>query len=81
MSGGIFDHYNMMGGGCTELLASSGCKSKMLPHMLQCAGLQTTKICLIQNDNDATEIYRMIGQWGPAVEHKELYPIFCEKII
>ena len=26
-----------------------------------------------------TEVYGMIGQWGPAVEHRELYPIFWEK--
>ena len=22
-------------------------------------------------------VYGMIGQWGPAVYHRELYPIFC----
>ena len=27
-----------------------------------------------------TEVYGMIGQWGPAVEHRELYPIFCVMI-
>ena len=24
-----------------------------------------------------TGVCGMIGQWGPAVEHSELYPIFC----
>ena len=28
-----------------------------------------------------TEVYGMIGQLGPAVEHREHYPIFCEKRI
>ena len=23
-----------------------------------------------------TEVYRMIGQWGPAVQHRELYQIY-----
>ena len=27
-----------------------------------------------------TEVYGMIGQWGPAVEHRELYPIFCDNL-
>ena len=25
-----------------------------------------------------TEVYEMIGQWGPSVEHRELYQIFCD---
>ena len=27
-----------------------------------------------------TEVYEMIGQWGPAAEHRELYPIFCDNL-
>ena len=23
------------------------------------------------------EVYGMIGQWGPAAWHRDLYPIFC----
>ena len=23
-----------------------------------------------------TEVYEMIGQWGPTVQHRELYPVF-----
>ena len=25
-----------------------------------------------------TVVYGMTSQWGPAVEHRELYPIFCD---
>ena len=25
-------------------------------------------------------VYEMTGQWGPAVEHRELYPIFCNNL-
>ena len=27
-----------------------------------------------------TEVYGVIGQWGPAVRHRELYPIFCDHL-
>ena len=27
-----------------------------------------------------TEVYGMIGQWGPAVQNRELYPIFCNNL-
>ena len=27
-----------------------------------------------------TEVYRMTGQWGPAVYHKELYSVFCDNL-
>ena len=27
-----------------------------------------------------TEVNGMIGQWGSAVEYRELYPIFCENL-
>ena len=27
-----------------------------------------------------TELYGMIGQQGPAVEHREPYPIFCDHL-
>ena len=27
-----------------------------------------------------TEVYGMIGQWEPAVQHKELYPVFCDNL-
>ena len=27
-----------------------------------------------------TEVYGMIGQWGPAIQHKELYPIFHDNL-
>ena len=27
-----------------------------------------------------TEIYGMIGQWGPAGQHREPYPIFCDNL-
>ena len=27
-----------------------------------------------------TEVYRMIGQQGPAVQHRELYPVFCDNL-
>ena len=27
-----------------------------------------------------TELYRVTSQWGPAVEHRELYPIFCDNL-
>ena len=26
------------------------------------------------------EVYGMIGQWGPAVQHREFYPIFCDNL-
>ena len=25
-------------------------------------------------------VYGMDGQWEPAIEHRELYPIFCNKL-
>ena len=28
-----------------------------------------------------TQIYGMIGQWGPAAQHRELYPVFCDRSI
>ena len=27
-----------------------------------------------------TEVYGMIGQWGPAVQHRELYPVFSDNL-
>ena len=27
-----------------------------------------------------TKIYGMIGQWGPAGQHREPYPIFCDNL-
>ena len=27
-----------------------------------------------------TVVYRMADGWGPAVQHKELYPIFCDNL-
>ena len=27
-----------------------------------------------------TEVYGMIGQWVPAVQHRELYPVFCDNL-
>ena len=27
-----------------------------------------------------TEVCGMTGQWGPAVEHRELHPIFCNDL-
>ena len=27
-----------------------------------------------------TKVYGMTGQQGPAVQHKELYPIFCDNL-
>ena len=27
-----------------------------------------------------TELYGMIGHWGPAVYHRELYPVFCDNL-
>ena len=27
-----------------------------------------------------TEVYGMIGRWGPAIQHKELYPIFHDNL-
>ena len=26
------------------------------------------------------DVYGMIGQWGPAVQHRELYPLFCDNL-
>ena len=28
----------------------------------------------------AHKVYRMTGQWGPAVQHRDLYPIFCNNL-
>ena len=25
-------------------------------------------------------VYGMTGQWGPAIQHRELYPIFCDNL-
>ena len=25
-----------------------------------------------------TLVYGMIGKWGPAVQHRDLYPVFCD---
>ena len=27
-----------------------------------------------------TKVYGMIGQQGPALEHRELYPMFCTNV-
>ena len=27
-----------------------------------------------------TEVYGMTGQWGPAVLHRELSPVFCDHL-
>ena len=27
-----------------------------------------------------TEVYEMIGQWRPAVEHRELYPLLSDNL-
>ena len=27
-----------------------------------------------------TEVYGTIGQWGPAIQHREFYPIFCDNL-
>jgi len=27
-----------------------------------------------------TAVYGMIGQWQPAVQHRELHPIFCDNL-
>ena len=27
-----------------------------------------------------TKVYVMIGQPGPAVQHRELYPVFCDNL-
>ena len=27
-----------------------------------------------------TEVCGMIGQWAPAMEHRELYPTFCDHL-
>ena len=27
-----------------------------------------------------TKVYEIIGQQGPAVQHKELHPIFCDNL-
>ena len=27
-----------------------------------------------------TEVHGMIDQWGPAVEHRELCPVFCDNL-
>ena len=27
-----------------------------------------------------TQVYGVIGQWGPALWHRELYPVFCDDL-
>ena len=33
-----------------------------------------------QNWHIHTDVYGMIGQWGPAVQHREFHPIFCDNL-
>ena len=45
----------------------------------QALGPEWPKICVLLSQPH-TGVCGMIGQWGPAVEHRELYPVFCDNL-
>ena len=50
-------------------------------HRKQTYGYQKREEVLKVGDwHVYTMVHGMDGQWGPAVQHRELYPIFCNNL-